>query len=171
MWTDALGSNLRYFSLLSQHMSGATEENHEGHQSIQPVSRPKFVSGISRIRSGCATHYTHWYPIFGMNWWWAVSLQAYSHSTPQPGECRISHQSLIYLRWKPQWQSPVISPTYGIKKITFSGMWRRVFLVGSPRWFFARGFFYPEEGGDTFLRKVSFHKKYTAPHPRKRHYS
>jgi hypothetical protein len=31
--------------------------------------------------------------------------------------------------------------------------------------------FYPEDGGDTFLRKVGSHKKYTAPHPRKRHSS
>jgi hypothetical protein len=34
-------------------------------------------------------------------------------------------------------------------------------------WFLARGFFYPEDGGDTFLRNVGSHKKYTAPHSRK----
>jgi hypothetical protein len=28
------------------------------------------------------------------------------------------------------------------------------------RWFFARGFFYPEDGGDTFLRNVDSHKIY-----------
>jgi hypothetical protein len=40
------------------------------------------------------------------------------------------------------------------------------------RWFFARGFFYPEDGGDTFLRNVgSIHKIYTAPHDRRRHSS
>jgi hypothetical protein len=39
------------------------------------------------------------------------------------------------------------------------------------RWFHARGFFYPEDGGDTFFRKVGSHKKYTAPHPRKHHSS
>jgi hypothetical protein len=39
------------------------------------------------------------------------------------------------------------------------------------RWFLARGFFYPEDGGDTFLRNVGSHKKYTAPHPRNRHSS
>jgi hypothetical protein len=33
------------------------------------------------------------------------------------------------------------------------------------RWFLARGFFYPEDGGDTFLRNVGSHKSYTAPHP------
>jgi hypothetical protein len=36
------------------------------------------------------------------------------------------------------------------------------------RWFLARGFFYPEDGGDTFLRNVgSFHTIYTAPRPRR----
>jgi hypothetical protein len=28
-------------------------------------------------------------------------------------------------------------------------------------WFLARGFFYPEDGGDTFLRNVGSHKIYT----------
>jgi hypothetical protein len=39
------------------------------------------------------------------------------------------------------------------------------------RWFFARGFLYPEDGGDTFLRNVGSHKMYTAPHPRRRNSS
>jgi hypothetical protein len=39
------------------------------------------------------------------------------------------------------------------------------------RWFLARGFFYLEDGGDTFLRNVWSHKIYTAPHPRRRHSS
>jgi hypothetical protein len=40
------------------------------------------------------------------------------------------------------------------------------------RWFFARGFYYPEDGGDTVLRNVgSIHYIYTAPHPRRRHSS
>jgi hypothetical protein len=39
------------------------------------------------------------------------------------------------------------------------------------RWFLVRGFLYPEDGGDTFLRKVISHKIYKAPHPRRRHYS
>jgi hypothetical protein len=34
-----------------------------------------------------------------------------------------------------------------------------------------RKFFYPEDGGDTFLRNVVSHKIYTAPHPRRRHSS
>jgi hypothetical protein len=39
------------------------------------------------------------------------------------------------------------------------------------RWFLARGFFYPEDGGDTFLRNVGpFHRIYTAPRPRRRHF-
>jgi hypothetical protein len=33
-----------------------------------------------------------------------------------------------------------------------------------PRWFLARRFFYPEDGGDTFLRNVGLHNIYTAPH-------
>jgi hypothetical protein len=37
------------------------------------------------------------------------------------------------------------------------------------RWFPARGFFYPEDGGDTLLRNVGSHKIYTVPHPRRRH--
>jgi hypothetical protein len=39
------------------------------------------------------------------------------------------------------------------------------------RWFPARGFFYPENGGDTFLRNVGSHKIYKAPRPRRRHSS
>jgi hypothetical protein len=39
------------------------------------------------------------------------------------------------------------------------------------RWFTALGFFYPEDGGDTFLRNVAWRKIYIAPHPRRRHAS
>jgi hypothetical protein len=39
------------------------------------------------------------------------------------------------------------------------------------RWFLTRGFFYPEDWGDTFLRNVGSHKIYTAPHPRRRYFS
>jgi hypothetical protein len=35
----------------------------------------------------------------------------------------------------------------------------------------SRGFFYPEDGGDTFLRNVGSHKVYTAPRPGRRHSS
>jgi hypothetical protein len=31
------------------------------------------------------------------------------------------------------------------------------------------GFFYPEDGGDTFFRNVGSYKTYAAPHPRGRH--
>jgi hypothetical protein len=31
------------------------------------------------------------------------------------------------------------------------------------RWFLARKFFYPEDGGDTILRNVGSHRNYTAP--------
>jgi hypothetical protein len=47
-----------------------------------------------------------------------------------------------------------------------SGVWRRVDAASCSRWFFARGFFYPEDGGDTILRNVgSIDYIYTAPHP------
>jgi hypothetical protein len=39
------------------------------------------------------------------------------------------------------------------------------------RWFLAHELFYPEYGGDMFLRNVGSHKIYTAPHPRRRHSS
>jgi hypothetical protein len=39
------------------------------------------------------------------------------------------------------------------------------------RWFLAREFFYPVDGGDKFLRNVSSHKIYTAQHPRRLHSS
>jgi hypothetical protein len=38
-------------------------------------------------------------------------------------------------------------------------------------WFLARGFLYPEDGGDTYLRNVGSHTIYTAPHSRRRHSS
>jgi hypothetical protein len=46
-----------------------------------------------------------------------------------------------------------------------------LFVATCSRWFVARGFFYPEDEGYTFLRNVYSHKIYTAPHPRKRHSS
>jgi hypothetical protein len=39
------------------------------------------------------------------------------------------------------------------------------------RWFLASEMFYPEDGGNMFLRNVGSHKNYTVPHPRKRHSS
>jgi hypothetical protein len=39
------------------------------------------------------------------------------------------------------------------------------------RWCLARGFFYPEDGGDTFLRNFGSYKIYKALHPRRRHFS
>jgi hypothetical protein len=43
--------------------------------------------------------------------------------------------------------------------------------ITCSRWFLASGFFYPEDGGDTFLRNVSSYKIYTAPHLRRRNSS
>jgi hypothetical protein len=62
-------------------------------------------------------------------------------------------------------------------------MWRYVDLVGTDvseeqmaisllatcsRWFLARGFFYPDVGGDTLLRNVCSHKIHMEPHSRRR---
>jgi hypothetical protein len=44
-------------------------------------------------------------------------------------------------------------------------------VATSSGWFLARGFFYPEDGGDTFLQDVGSHKFYKASHPRRRHSS
>jgi hypothetical protein len=41
----------------------------------------------------------------------------------------------------------------------------------SSRWFLSRGFCYPEDGGDMFLRNVGSHKIYTESHPRRRYSS
>jgi hypothetical protein len=48
---------------------------------------------------------------------------------------------------------------------------RRQSAATCSRWFLASGFFYPEDGGDMFLRNVGSHKICTAPHPRRRHSS
>jgi hypothetical protein len=66
-------------------------------------------------------------------------------------------------------------------------MWRRVDVVNRrfggmyrlhlqsaatcTRWIHNRGFFYPEDGGDTYHRNVGSHKIYTAPYPRRQHSS
>jgi hypothetical protein len=55
-------------------------------------------------------------------------------------------------------------------------LWLRIGTIGGlqlpvQRWFLARGFLYSEDGSDMFLRNVGSHKNYTAPHPRKRHFS
>jgi hypothetical protein len=38
-------------------------------------------------------------------------------------------------------------------------------------WFITHGFFYLEDGGDTFLRNIGSHKIYTVLHPRRWHSS
>jgi hypothetical protein len=40
-----------------------------------------------------------------------------------------------------------------------------------PIWFLAHGFFFPEDGGGTFLQNVGSHKIYKALHPRRRYSS
>jgi hypothetical protein len=46
-------------------------------------------------------------------------------------------------------------------------------VVSSPAtcslWFLTHRFFYPEDGGNTFLRNVGSHKIYMAPHLRRQH--
>jgi hypothetical protein len=46
-----------------------------------------------------------------------------------------------------------------------------VYIPLSSLWFLDRGFYYPEDGDDTFLRNVGSHKIYTAPHPGRWHSS
>jgi hypothetical protein len=50
-------------------------------------------------------------------------------------------------------------------------IWRVKEVSCSSRWFTARGFFYPEDGGDRFFRNVGWRKIYTVPHLRRRHSS
>jgi hypothetical protein len=67
--------------------------------------------------------------------------------------------------WFPMW--PTFPP--------FVSLYSWLFSTGTQsaatctRWFLAREFFYPEDGSDAFIRNVGSHKKYTGPHPRKRH--
>jgi hypothetical protein len=55
----------------------------------------------------------------------------------------------------------------------FGGAYRLQLTAATcSRWFLARGYLYPEDGDDMFLQNVSsFHRIYTAPHPRRWHSS
>jgi hypothetical protein len=55
----------------------------------------------------------------------------------------------------------------------FSGILRGVVLVQPPAHSGSSlaDFFYPEDGGDMFLRNVSSHKNHAVPHSKKRHSS
>jgi hypothetical protein len=46
---------------------------------------------------------------------------------------------------------------------------RNVPAATRSHWFLTHRFFYPEDGGDTFLWNVDSQKIYMAPHPRRRH--
>jgi hypothetical protein len=58
-----------------------------------------------------------------------------------------------------------VAPCKSCVNRRFGGNYRLQSSATCSRWFLARGFFYPEDGGDMFLRNVSSHKSYTAPHP------
>jgi hypothetical protein len=88
----------------------------------------------------------------------------------------VNNYSSSDLRFSQQW----------LWRMPSSGMWRCVHLVWTDvseerigsifrvekfSHLLARGFLYPEDRGDTFLRNVGSHKIYTAPHPRRRHSS
>jgi hypothetical protein len=78
---------------------------------------------------------------------------------------------------------------FNLRRIPSSGMWHRVDRVNrrfggtfrveksackkppAHAGFSLAEFFYPEDGGDTFLRNVGSHKIYMAPRPRRRHSS
>jgi hypothetical protein len=72
-------------------------------------------------------------------------------------------------------KSPTISPTSQFGPLCIfkskSSTIRFCLLATCSRWFLARGFFYPEDRGNTFLQNVGSHKNYTAPHPKRRHSS
>jgi hypothetical protein len=69
-----------------------------------------------------------------------------------------------------------VAPCRSCVNRCFGGTYRLNFQAGKRvqsaatclRSFLARGFFYPEDGGDIFLRNVGLHKIYAAPHPRRR---
>jgi hypothetical protein len=60
-----------------------------------------------------------------------------------------------------------------VRRMPSSGTGRRVDPVQPPAHFVfsLADFFYPEDGGYTFLRNVGSHKIYMASHPRRRHSS
>jgi hypothetical protein len=79
----------------------------------------------------------------------------------------------IFLNTKQEWLR-------WLWRISSSGMWHRVDpqvrnqreqVAAVCSWFLARRFFYPEDGGDAFLRNVGSHTIYMVPHPRRRHSS
>jgi hypothetical protein len=69
--------------------------------------------------------------------------------------------------WFPMW--PSLPPFLSLYSWLFSVVAQSA--ATCSRWFLARGFLYPEDGGDTFLRNLGLHKNYTASHPRIRHSS
>lgn len=54
-WKEAI---VPQFEVLPWHLSGGTEQTHEQPQPRQPVTEPRFKSGICNIRSRNATHWT-----------------------------------------------------------------------------------------------------------------
>jgi hypothetical protein len=64
-----------------------------------------------------------------------------------------------------------IASTLRVEKTRKRNQQRLQIAATCSRWFLARGFFYLEDGSDTFLRKVGSHKIYTAAHPGRRHSS
>jgi hypothetical protein len=67
----------------------------------------------------------------------------------------IKHHDMTYGEWK--YSSTILN------------LGREQTAATCSHWFLAPGFFYPEDGGNMFLRNVCSHKIYTAPHARKRH--
>jgi hypothetical protein len=95
----------------------------------------------------------------------------------------------LHFSTKPLFGKILRFPHRWLWRMPSSGKWRCVDLVSADvseepipsifrversaatcsSWFLASGFFYPQDGGDTFLRNFGSHKIYTAPHPRKLH--
>jgi hypothetical protein len=55
-------------------------------------------------------------------------------------------------------------------KSSIASIFCRQSAATCSRWFLARGLFYLEDEGDTFLRNVGSNKIYTVPNPRRRHF-
>jgi hypothetical protein len=74
-----------------------------------------------------------------------------------------------------RWQAWVDTAVFTFAEKNFSRKQHHqvhtVAVATCSRWFLARGFFWLEDGGDSFIRNVRLHNIYTAPHPRRRHSS
>jgi hypothetical protein len=88
-------------------------------------------------------------------YFWTILRMSFSNNLP------VVERRLIGCQF---WGNFGSLPGFG-NVMTFAALLPSV--ATCSRWFLARRFFYPEDGGDTFLRNVSSYKNYRAPHYRK----